>query len=103
MSRQVFRPKIVGETVSLVFDFASRLSVGETITGQGSTAYLYSGVDATPTAILSGSPSTSGTKVTQKVTGGVVGAIYDVLVTVTTSAGQTLSIGGYVAVNPEPI
>lgn len=103
MERIVTQPKLVGETASLVFDFASRLAAGETISTQVVAASVYSGVDATPSAIISGSATASGTQVTQKITGGVSGVIYELLCTITTSGGQTLQMATFLAVVPDLI
>jgi hypothetical protein len=67
------------------------------------TATVFSGTDASPSAIVSGSTTISGTTVTQKITAGVTGVIYDVLCTVTTSLGQTLQQDGLLAVIPTSI
>jgi hypothetical protein len=39
--------------------------------------------------------------VSQKVTGGTAGNIYNLICTITTSAGQTLKISGLLAILPE--
>ena len=103
MTTVVFDPKLSGETRTLTFDFISSLAAGETLSTQSVTASVYSGVDATPAAIISGSASASGTKVTQKITAGTVGVIYKLLCTVTTSAGQTLQLAGFLAIIPDVI
>lgn len=103
MSRIVLEPKLVGETRTVTFDFSSRLAVGETISTQAVTCALangYSG-DASPSSVISGSASASGAVVSQKLTGGVSGMVYDLICTVTTSAGQTLLLSAYLAVVPE--
>lgn len=101
MSRVTFDAKLLGETQSLVFDFISRLAVGETISTQAVTATTYSGTDASPSAIISGSATASGTQVTQKVTGGTLGVTYLLLCVITTSAGQTLELSGFLTVVPD--
>lgn len=99
-SRVIFPPKGQGETLLLTFNFGSALSAGETISVATAAAVVYSGTDASPSAILSGSASISGQEVTQLVTAGVEGTIYDVGMSVFTSLGQTLQQAGYVAVAP---
>lgn len=101
MTRIVFDPKTDGETVTLTFNFLSRMAAGETISTQIVAASVYSGVDGSPSSIVSGSASASGQSVTQKITGGVVGVIYQLLCTITTSAGQTLELAGFLAVVPD--
>ncbi len=101
MSRVIFIPKLVGETRTLTFDFISLLSASETISTEVTTATVYSGVDGGPSSVISGSASASGTVVSQGITGGVAGTIYNLLCTITTSGGQTLTIGGFLAVLPD--
>lgn len=98
MSRAVFGGKLLGETKNLVFDFLSQIALGETISSASVTATVYSGTDATPSSLISGSASISGSQVTQKVTGGVLGVTYNLTCTAITSAGQTLSISGFLTV-----
>lgn len=97
-SRQDFAPKLQGATISLTFEFLSELAATETISTQSVTCTVWSGVDASPSSMISGSASASGTQVTQKITGGVVGVVYYLLCTITTSAGQTLQQAGFLAV-----
>lgn len=94
-------PKLVGETKVYSFDFSSALAVGETVSTQVVTAAVYSGVDASPSSLISGLASASGAVVSQKITGGVLGVLYELLCTITTSLGQTLLLSGYLAVIPE--
>lgn len=94
-------PKLVGETETYEFDFSSRLASGETISTQVVTAAVYSGTDATPANIISGLASASGAIVSQKITAGTVGVIYELTCTITTSANQTLLLTGYIAVVPK--
>lgn len=94
-SRVTFGAKYAGETVLLPFDFTSRLSPGETISTEAVTASVYSGSDPTPNGIVQGAPSVSGAIVKQAITGGVVGVVYELLCTVTTSLSQTLELSGY--------
>lgn len=90
--------KLVGETKNYYFDFISVLAIGETISTQSVVMSVFSGTDASPASMLSGSASASGTIVTQKLTGGTLGVMYQALCTITTSAGQTLQLAGYVVV-----
>ena len=98
MSRVVFGGKLLGETKSLVFDFLSLIALGETLSTASVAAITYSGTDASPSAIISGSAAISGSQVTQKITGGVLGVTYSLTCTVTTSAGQTLNLMGFVTI-----
>lgn len=99
-SRIVLESKHATETVSYVFDFASQLAVGETLSSATASCTVYSGTDAAPSTLLSGSATISGTKVTQKVAGGTAGVTYILTILATTSLSNILSLGGYVVVVP---
>lgn len=102
-SRYVHDPKLQGETVQVTFDFTSEMTSSETISTQVVTASVYTGVDASPSAIISGSASASGKQVLQKITAGTAGVIYKLLCTITTSASQTLQQIMYLAILSDPI
>lgn len=93
--------KLAGETKTYQFDFSSSLAAGETLSTQVVTASVYSGVDASPSSLISGVASSSGAVVSQKIAGGTLGVLYELLCTVTTSLGQTLLLSGYLAIIPE--
>jgi len=103
MSRVTLPPMPVGAIQNVTFDFTSQLAVGETISTKAVVASVYSGTDAAPTGIVSGSASASGSVVTQLITmvGRTVGNIYELMCTITTSVGQTLKISAYLAVVPD--
>lgn len=92
--------KKVGETAPTTFDFTSQLGATETISTQVVAATVYSGVDANPSAIISGAATASGKIVSQVLTAGVSGVIYQLLCTITTSLGKTLQQASYLAVVP---
>ena len=98
MSRVIFGGKLLGETTNLVFDFTSRLALGESLSSASTSASVYSGTDATPSGILSSSTSVASGKATQAVTGGVLGVTYLLVCTAVTSAGQHLELSGFLAV-----
>lgn len=99
--RTTFEGKLASETVILTFDFTSRLSAAETISSQSVTATVYSGTDASPSAIINGSASASGQKVTQSIIGGTLGVTYLLLCTIETSLSQTLQLAGYLTIVPD--
>ena len=101
VNRQEFLPKYAGATCSVVFDFTSDLASSETIDSAVVTCTEYSGTDASPSSMVSGADSTSGYLVSQLITGGVVGNVYELLCTITTSLGQTLTKPGFLAVIPD--
>lgn len=97
-SRKIFATKRVSETKKLTFDFLSELGVSETISNASVSASVYSGTDATPSSIVSGSASISGSVVTQAITAGTAGVQYILACSATTSAGQILIITAYLTV-----
>ena len=97
----ILTPKHLGDTVTVVFDYISQLGPTETISsvvGSAMTCTVWSGVDPTPSAVISGTATISGTKILQNITGGVVGTIYALKCIITTSLGQTIQMGAYQAV-----
>lgn len=100
MNRVEIEAKYVSETRNQVFDFISYLAIGETLSSASVAATVYSGTDASPSALISGSASISGTKVTQVITNGTLGVTYLLKCTAVTSASQTLVLEGYLVVVP---
>lgn len=99
--RIITQSKKTGEVILVQFDFLSRLASGETISTQSVAASVYSGVDASPSAIINGAASVSGTTIVQQsITGGVLGCIYALLCTITTSLGQTIQMSTLLAIEP---
>jgi hypothetical protein len=99
-TRVVFDPKRAADVALLLFDFTSLLASGETISTQSVAASVWSGVDANPSAIVSGSATASGAIVKQLIAGGVAGVIYTLTCTITTSLGQTRTLVGLLAIVP---
>lgn len=100
MSERIQPAKRVSTTLILTFDFSDQMSLGETIGNKVVYCELYSGVDATPSAVISGTPTIVGQTITQKITGGSVGAIYTIIAAIDTSAGQELISTTKIAVIP---
>ena len=98
MQRVVLDPKYVGTTQAEQFDFASLLGNGETILTANTTAAVYAGTDPAPSAIIMGVSNWAGSVVSQTVTGGVAGVVYNLVCRVTTSFSQTLELVGRLAV-----
>ena len=98
MSTEVLEQKLVGETVSVRLNFLSRLEVGETLATSNATVSVFAGVDAAPTAMLSGASAISGTEVVQKLVGGLPGVIYKVTAVIRTSLNNILMNEAKVAV-----
>lgn len=102
MMRQTFPAKQTSETYLATFPFQDQLAAGVTISTPSVSVTVFSGVDANPSAILSGSPAISGTNLTQLITAGVGGTIYEVEAQAYASDGQVLRVVGYIAVQPTP-
>jgi hypothetical protein len=93
-------PKLAGETCQRMFDFTSKLQSGESISTQSCAASVYSGNDSSPSSIVNGAATASGTVVTQSFTAGVSGCVYQIICTITTNLSNTLQLHGYMAVLP---
>jgi len=93
-------PKLPNEKVPRTVDFISKLPSGITIASAATTATVYSGNDSSPSSILSGSPTISGTKVTQVLQAGVSGCIYQIAFGIVGSDGNDYQLQGYFAVTP---
>lgn len=98
--RSVINVKTSAATEDAVFDFANQYIAGETVSSGSVTAAVYSGVDATPSAVLSGAGVASGTKFTQKVVAGTEGVVYLLTCTTTSSAGKVRSLQGFLVIVP---
>ena len=72
--------------------------MGETISSASTIASVYSGTDLSPGAVVSGAASISGSVVTQAITGGVLGVTYILACSAITSAAQTLTQVGILAI-----
>lgn len=94
-------PKFSSETRTDTFDMTPYLAAGQTVSGVSGQCTVYTGVDATPSAVLASTSFTS-SSVSAEVTGGVTGVIYQIrLDATTTSPAGTLSLSYYLAVIPE--
>jgi hypothetical protein len=101
-TRIITPSKLVSETIGVTFDFTSKLVAGDSVASATTSATVYTGVDSTPSAILSGGPTITGTaQIIQKATAGVVGVIYEILCTATTTLGYVMSLSTYLAVTQD--
>ena len=100
MSRVSLEPKNINEIKKYVWDFASLLAVGETISSAVVVIAVYSGTDASPSSIISGATAISGTKVTQAIIGGLPGVTYLLVAQAITTASQQLTLNGYLVILP---
>jgi hypothetical protein len=99
--RVIYPSLIEGSVVILPTDFISKLQQGETISSATAAASVYSGSDPDASALITGSPSISGTVVYITVSGGVLGVTYEIRITATTSLGQQIPLTGYLSVVPD--
>jgi len=89
-----FSYKITTENEQFTFDYSPVLGTTETISSATCTVEVKEGTDPTPSAILVGSPSISGSQVAQRISGGLDGVIYRLQMTATTSATNVYTIVG---------
>lgn len=85
-------PKTPTEEEFYSFDYARLLGPGETISGSVWTVSVLEGTDASPSSMLSGAPSVSGSRVSHKLIGGVVETRYCIKCQATTSLGQKIEL-----------
>lgn len=88
-----FPAKHPAEVLTLSFDFASLLGANTIDTATVTSSREIGMPDASPAAILAGSPQISGTKVLQQVHNGVDGTRYRLLATIT-SGTETYVLQG---------
>ncbi len=97
MQRVTLGAMYAGETKLAIFDFASSLSVGETLSSATAAAPVYSGGS---TALTLGAPALAGTQVKVACSGGEVGTTYLLSVTATTSLA-TKTLSGFLTLLPK--
>lgn len=83
--------KDLSERDNFRFDFTLALTSGETISSAVVTCEVADGTDASPSALLSGSPVVASPNVTQLVIGGLVGVSYYIRCVATLSSGRVLA------------
>lgn len=87
MDTIIFSDKGTTETLPLTVNFADRLQYGEVITSAGVSVVVTSGIDPSPSSMLSGATTYTGTTISQTITGGVAGVTYT-LVYLCTGSGS---------------
>lgn len=90
MANNEFSPKDPGETVLCTFDYTQSLGVGENILSAIISVLLRVGADDDPSAMIDGSVIISTPRVGQLITGGILGNVYHITCTATTSGDQVL-------------
>ena len=103
MGMTTFPAKASTATRRVTFDFISDLTQGEVVSSAAVAATVWSGFDPTPSAVITGVATLSGTTVNQMTTGGEQGTIYKLTCTALTTGSQTLVQVGYLAISDEPL
>jgi len=85
-----FSYKFVTENKPLSFDFGQVLGSGEDLSTATCTVLVLDGTDPNPSSLLSGSASIVGSRVYQRVQGGIAGVTYRLVCTIVTDANNTL-------------
>jgi len=100
MAVLLFPSKVPGSTITLTFPFAGQMIFGELAIGLSVNVDVFTGTDASPTALLLGTPAfdASNTKVLQQIQGGLPGVTYTVIGAMTTDAGNIYTVTGRLAV-----
>jgi len=93
-----FSYKLTTESELFSFDFNPVLGTGETLLTATCTAVTQQGTDTNPSSVLSGTPVISLGKATQRVIGGLDENTYRLIMTVTTSSGNTFTATGDIPV-----
>ncbi len=96
--RTIFDAKISSQDCEVVFDFTGQLFPEESLAWATVAAAVYSGTDANPSSLISGSAVIDGGKVTQKLVGGVQGTTYALGCSVSTDLVRPLAKTGYLSV-----
>lgn len=91
------------DTQQYVIDFSNILYAGDSIASATVVVRLFTGYDPVPQAILFGAFTQTDTSITQKVTAGVPGVIYELVTTVTTTLGYIHVIVSRLAILPEDL
>jgi len=99
--RVLIPPKLAAETRTEPIDFSPFLLTGQSISSAIATCTVYSGTDAAPSSVI-GSVGVVSPLVNVKLTGGVLGVIYQIRVDATLAAAAgVLSISFYLAIIPD--
>jgi len=89
-----FSYKLTTENEQFTFDFSNIIASGETINSASMTVEVKEGNDSNPSAILSGSPVINGTRVAQRIYGGLDQVTYRLEMSVTTSLTNVYTLVG---------
>lgn len=102
--RVEWTPKTSTEVIIRYADFTDELAVNETVTSATCVATVYSGNDPSPaivqsTAVINNAAGIAAIAVVT-LTGGILGTLYQCLVTGITTAGRTITKSAILAIKP---
>lgn len=99
MNQLIFPAKAVGETQPYIVNFSDRLQFGESINGAAVAVSVFSGTDPSPSSMISGVATyDSAGNVTQVLTGGLAGVLYNIVFIVTGTGSHNYVKVGQLAV-----
>lgn len=91
---EAFSYKLTTENELFAFDFSQVLAATETLSTATCSVIVMNGTDPSPSNIMVGSAAISGDKANQRISGGVSEVTYRLIMTVTTSLGNTYTSVG---------
>lgn len=95
---EIFEAKNPLEERTYEFELGDQLLFGETMSGATVAASVYTGTDPTPMAIIDGAAVIVGTKVRQKIIGGVDGVVYTLICVANTTLSHVYSKSASLAI-----
>ena len=90
-----FTPMRVAEKEIFTVDYVDQLAIGETIVSAVWSSTEPTGTDSSPNSTIYGSPTISGSKVSQLIRPNFADVVYYPICTAQTSLGQTLILPEY--------
>lgn len=96
--KQITQQKASAEVLTLPFEFRQMMMFGEYIVETSSVMTVYSGEDSAPEDLL-GEVSYTQTVVSQVVSGGIVGVVYKLAISILTDQGSVYVMEGLIYVN----
>ena len=102
MKQQVLQQKASAEVLDVTFDFMHTMMFGDTITSATAVITLESGTDANPSLMLDGAATHTARTVTQTIKGGIVGNIYRIAMSASTTNSCVYVVEGLLAINNSP-
>lgn len=103
--RYIFQSKLVGERITVAFNFLDVLVTPETLVGHAVEVAVDVGLDPEPELLLFGAGEHTATRgeVSQQIQLGVPGVIYWLICTVQTDLGNTYRMKSRLAILPSPM